>query len=342
VRARFFTASLSRWAAAVAFAAAGLLWTLFLTNQRDLPMHTWLLDWHVYAAGARDFMDQTLYRVPLESAYSLPIGEFNYPPMAAVSVIPLLVLPDAVGGTIWVVLNLLAIPATVFLLAKIAGARVPLLWAGLGFLAFSLHPWMQLALLGNNTPVVLLLVTGFAYQHLARRDRSAGLLLGAAIVLKLWPLAVIPLLVRERRGTSLTVAVGTTAVVAVATLAWLGPDIVPDAARAMQAKAEIESDNPVFYISWLRETQSWWPEWGGFAFAATLALFPAGGRLGIGLAIFAGLALVPNLWRTYAMTLIVAGVLVLIGVRESWDRLFKARSASTPARGRSAPTPGEP
>jgi hypothetical protein len=110
----------------------------------------------------------------------------------------------------------------------------------------------------------------------------------------------------------------------------------------MQVKAEIEPDNPVFYISWLRETQGWWPAWGAHAVAAGLALIPAKGRLGIGLAIFAGLALVPNLWRTYALTMIAAGVLVLLGVRDTRERVREDAVARPQPQLQNPVAPGEP
>jgi hypothetical protein len=313
----------------VSWASAALLWVFFVLTQQFRPVRGWLLDWHVYAAAARDFLDGTLYSMPLESTYPLPIAEFNYPPLAAISVIPLLPLPDPVGGTAWVVLNLLAMAGTTLLVAKILGARQPLLWGGLGFLAYTLHPWLRLAFLGNNTPLVLLLVAAFAYEHLRGRNRAAGAFLGLAIALKLWPVALIPLLLRERRWESLgavTVVVGGVLIVS---LAWLGIGAVGPAVHAMQARAEIGAVNPVLFISWLRETQPWWPSWGGYAVAGILLVIPARGKLGIGLGMLAGLALVPNLWRTYAPTLVVAGVLSIGGMYELW---MASRSSGGPGR----------
>jgi Glycosyltransferase family 87 len=320
--------------------SAGLIWAFFITTLQFAPTDTWLLDWHVYAAGARDFLDGSLYATPLESVYRLPVSEFNYPPLSAIAVIPLLLLPDSVGGTVWVVFNVVAVAGAAILMARILGAHKPALWGGVGFLAYSIHPWMKLAFLGNNTPLVLFLVTAFAHQHLRSRERSAGALLGIAIALKLWPIALIPLLLRERRWQSVISALGVIGLVGLLTLAWLGPEIMGPAVRAMQVKAVIEPDNPVFLISWMRETQRWWPWWGAYVVAAILAAIPAKGHLGLGLGILAGLALVPNLWRTYIPTILVGAIFVIRAIYES--RLSKRDEAKRISATRRTTQPAEP
>jgi len=276
-----------------------------------------------------------LYHVPLESAYRIPVGSFNYPPLSAIAVLPLMPLPDAVGGNIWVVANVLAMAATAVFTASILGARQPWLWGGIGFLAYTIHPWMKLAFLGNNTPLVLLLVAAFAYFHLRGSSRVPGLLLGAAIAVKLWPVALVPMLLRERRWETLAWVGVVVGGVALLTVGWLGLDVLRPAWEAMQTRAVIEPDNPVFFVSWLRETQFWWPWWGAFLVAAVLSLIPAGGRLGIGLGILAGLALVPNLWRTYVPTLLFAGLLAGSDLlnwarRDGGERIGKVRQGADP------------
>lgn len=314
-----------------AWLSAALIWLFFLAAQQLMPTRSWLLDWHVYAAGGVDFLQRDLYYVPLRSSYDLPIEAFNYPPLAAVSVIPLLVLPDAIAGTLWVILNIAATVGAAVLATRIFGVRPTALWAGLAFLALTIHPWMRLAFLGNNTPLVLFLVIAFAHQHFATRQRRAGVLLGIAISLKLWPAALIPVLARERRWTTIAVAVGIVALVHLATLAWLGPDVVSHATAAMQVRAPIEPDNPVFFVSWLSQTQEWWPSWGASAVAIMLVAIPARGKVGIGLGIFAGLALVPNLWRTYAPTLVIATLFVLQGINDARLALRANRARTAPS-----------
>ena len=330
---------IARVATVAIWTSAGLVWALFIVAQQFAPTDTWLVDWHVYTAGAKAFIDGTLYATPLQSVYDLPVSHFNLPPLSAIAVMPFLLLPDSIGGTVWVVLNIVAVAGTAVLVARILGAHQPARWGAVGFLAYTIHPWMKLAFLGNNTPLVLFLVAAFAHEHLRSRERSAGAFLGTAIALKLWPIAIIPLLLRDRRWLSLAWAAVISGYVVDVTLLWLGPGIIGPAATAMQERALIEPDNPVFYVSWLRETQTWWPSWGAYAVAALLAGLPAKGQLGIGLGIFAGLALIPNLWRTYAPTFLMAAVFVIRAIYVSWisnrdreaNRLSAARRAAQPA-----------
>ena len=309
---------------------AATIWALFFVTQWFRPFTYWLLDWHVYAAGARDLLDRDLYYTAISSPYRLPVDQFNYPPLSAVVVLPLLPLPDVVGGTIFIVANLVAVAATSLLTARILGLRKPAMWGAAGFLAYTIHPWMHLAFLANNTPLVLLLVTGFAYAHLQHRSRLAGISLGIAIGLKLWPAALLLLLIRERRWESLAWAGGLVGASLLLALIWLGFDVIEPFFLAMQDRGVIESWNPVLYVSWLRETFAWWPQWGGYAIGVVLALVPAHGRLGIGLGILAGLALVPNLWRTYLPTLVVAALFTIADLRpvlNRWASLWRGTQA---------------
>jgi hypothetical protein len=299
------------------------LWTAFLAIQQFSPRFTWLEDWHVYAAAANQLLAHTLYRAPLESAYRLPLDVFNYPPLSAAVAVPFLALPDQIAGTTWVTLSLAAVAVVSVLTARMLAVRDVLAWSGLGFLAYTLHPWFVLALLGNNTPLVLLAVVAFAYEHLAGRQRRAGFFLGVAIGLKLWPAMLIPMLLRERRWSSLVWAVSIPAISVAAAIVWLGTDSIGPALSAFGARDEVRGENIVLGFSWLREAFGV-PGWVAIAAALALVAIPARGKLGIGLGILSGMAVVPNLWRTYLPTIIVGGVLV---VRGSLDRLAKMRDA---------------
>jgi hypothetical protein len=297
------------------------LWTAFLAIQQFSPRFTWLEDWHVYAAAANQLLAHTLYRVPLESAYRLPLEVFNYPPLSAAVAIPFLALPDQIAGTIWVALNLGAMAVVSVLTARMLAVRDVLALSGLGFLAYTLHPWFVLALLGNNTPLVLLAVVAFAYEHLAGRQRSAGFFLGVAIGLKLWPAMLIPLLLRERRWSSLVWAVSVPAITVAAAVLWLGADSIGAALSALGARDEVLGENNVLGFSWLREAFGV-PGWVAIVTALALVAIPARGKLGIGLGILSGMAIVPNLWRTYLPTIIIGGLLV---ARGSLDKLARMR-----------------
>lgn len=308
---------LLRWVGIGAWVTSVLAWAIRLTVQQFNPIPTWLYDWHVYASAAAGLLQGTLYEAPLQSEFPLPVTVFNYPPLSALVVAPLLLLPDQVAGTLWVAANIAAMGAAAVITARLLRLSQAVAWAGIGFYVFTFNPWYWLALLGNNTPLVLLLVVAFAGYHSASQRGRAGLLLGIAIAMKLWPAALIPLLLRERRWQSVVWVAGICAGVGVATLAWLGPDVIGPAADAMRSRDDIKPGNPVFGITWLRENIDWWPSWGGYAVAAALVAIPARGRLGLGLGILAGMAAVPNLWRHYLPTVFVGFLLLAFGRRHS-------------------------
>lgn len=303
-----------RWVGAVAWVSSLLAWGIRLTIQQFDPIPTWLYDWHVYAAAARGFAEGTLYHEPLTSTFLLPVVVFNYPPLSALLVVPLLPLPDHVAGTLWVTTNIAAMGAAAVLTARLLRLADAFAWAGIGFFVFTFNPWAWLALLGNNTPLVLLIVLAFAYFHIVGSQGRAGVLLGIAIGLKLWPAALIPLLLRERRWRSLLWVGGVCVAVGLATVAWLGTEVMGPAVDSIRTRDDIKPGNPVFGITWLRENIDWWPSWGGYAVAALLVLIPAGGTLGIGLGILAGMAAVPNLWRHYLPTVFIGFLLVGFGL----------------------------
>jgi hypothetical protein len=309
-----------RWVGIAAWAASLLAWAIRLTVEQFDPRPAWLYDWHVYAAGAEDLVQRSLYYVPLDSAFPIPVQEFNYPPLAALVAAPLLLLPDQVAGTLWVSANIAAMAAAAVVVARILRLSEGVAWAGIGFAVFSFNPWAWFALLGNNTPMVLLLVVSFASYHLAGQQGRAGVLLGVAIGLKLWPAFLLPLLLRERRRRSLVWAVGISAATGLAAIAWLGPEVLRPAWHALRSEATIQPGNLVFGVTWLRENIGWWPFWGGYAIAAVLVLIPARGRLGLGLGILAGMAAVPILWRHYLPTVAIGILLVAFGLRERRHR----------------------
>jgi hypothetical protein len=163
-----------RWVGIGAWAASLVAWVVQIAVQQFDPIPTWLYDWHVYAAAARAFLDGTLYSEPLTSAFPLPVVVFNYPPLSAILVVPLLLLPDQVAGTLWVSANIVAMGAAAIVTARLLRLSDALVWAGIGFFVVTFNPWSWLALLGNNTPLVLLLVVGFAHYYLNGRQGFAG------------------------------------------------------------------------------------------------------------------------------------------------------------------------
>ena len=295
----------------------------------------WLYDWSVYLAGARALANRTLYRQPLHDV-GLPMSatEFKLPPFAAVPALPLAWLEPTVAGVIWAILNLAAFAFAAWALVTLLDLRPRFIWAGvtLGFYAiYNVYP--SIVVLGNINPLVLGLVAGFAWAHIQGRQRTAGVLLGLAIAIKLWPLALLLVIMRERRWTALGWATGFLVLQAIVILAWLGPEVVGPLLWTTQA--DIRDSPFVSYVSWLDQTVSWWPAWGGVAVAAVLLLIRAHGRAGVGLGILAGLAVVPNLWDHYQPTLFFGLLLLLADIRAyvvAWLRPAEELPAD-PARG---------
>jgi hypothetical protein len=163
------------------------------------------------------------------------------------------------------------------------------------------------------------------WAHLAGRDRLAGVLLALAIGTKVWPVALLVLLFRERRWRELRWTAGALAVQAVVILAWLGLDVIGPMWAAVIGHNVPRADAglvPMQWTSWLRIAFEWWPTWGGYVVAVLLLLIPAKGRLGLGLGIMAGLALNTNLWHHYNLTVLLGVALIAAGlaVRLAQDR----------------------
>lgn len=319
--ARLWIPTLALWV------GAALIWADRFRGQIQGPNNGWLFDWHVYAAGAHDFLTGTLYRQPLESPYRIPVDQFNLPPGSALTAIPFIALPDAIGGLLWVALNVAAVGFAAVLTAHIVGLRHAWLWSGAAFFLFTLDDGSVAVYLGNNTNLVLLLVAGCIAAQLANRSAVSGLLLGVAIASKLWPAALLVPLARERSWRTLAWAVGSAALLLGISLLWLGGlDVIRPMIAALSIDVEPRPGQTLLGFTWLRVHTDWWPEWGGYAVAALVLLVPAKGVTGYGLAILAGLAAIPNLWRHYVPTLIFGAALAVQGlVRSRYASVVSAR-----------------
>jgi hypothetical protein len=179
--------------------------------------------------------------------------------------------------------------------------------------------WSRSLLVGNNTPLLLLFVAGFIAAQLANRSVAAGALLGIAIATKLWPATLLVPLARERSWRTIAWAVGVAATTTAVLLLWLGgPTVISPLLRALALRDEIGPNQPVVGITWLRERTDWWPEWGGYAVCALVLLIPAKGLTGYGLAVSAGMAAIPNLWRHYYPTIFFSIVITIRGLIDGW------------------------
>lgn len=305
---------------------------ILLAYARRVPrVDVWLYDWNVYHAAAGDLIDRTLYRMPLlEPGHALPIGTFNYPPLAAGWALPLLPLGREPGGIVWLMAGVVAIAAGALLGARALGLRWIWAWVIAGA-AVAVYPWTQYftvdVTLGNNNHLIFALMAGFMLAHLGGHQRVAGVLLALAIGTKLWPLALVVLLVRERRWSELRWATGVLAAQGVVTLVWLGPDVLAPMAGGVLGQ-NLAHDTGIAAVLWTTAfglMWDWWPAWGGYAVAAGLLLVPASGRLGLGLGIIAGLSLNTNLWHHYAPVFVLGLAMVGVG---AFRRLHRRQLAS--------------
>lgn len=277
-------------------------------------------DWRVYATGAEHLLDRSLYAVRLApGGMPIPVDHFNLPPLAAALALPLLPLSFAAAVAVWQVVNAAALAFAVTVVPRLLGLAhrwwLPLGGIALGAYALSEHVpspdelnyWWGLVL-GNNSFLVLGMVAAFSVAYRSGRDRPAGLLLALAVGTKVWPVAVLPFLLREGRWTVLRWAAAGLALQALVFLAWLGPDVVPDMIRALGTS--VEARTLVIGVSAPGEILPWWPPWAPVVVAGLLVLIPARGLVGLGLGLLAGLAAIDNLWGHYLPSIGFAAALV--------------------------------
>ncbi|HLB37158.1 MAG TPA: glycosyltransferase family 87 protein [Gemmatimonadales bacterium] len=274
----------------------------------------WLYDWRVHYAGALDFLERDLYQdggIGV-GALKMPVDVFNLPPASAALALPFALLGYDVGGLAWVVLGIVGVVGAGAGAARMAGRSTWLAWFGLFWLAYALQPFfVRVTVLGNVNSFMLPLVVGFVWAHLKGHQRLAGILLGLSVTIKIWPILIGGMLIRERRWRELAWAALVLAALGIPILLWLGPDVVPDIVSALRTQVPIPDGVLVVWTSWARESLSWWPAWGSLAVAAVLIGIPARGRLGLGLGILAGLSLIANLWDHYLPTFAFAALLLL-------------------------------
>jgi alpha-1,2-mannosyltransferase len=195
------------------------------------PRDQWQVDVDVYReAGVSILSGRPVYAVLTEPPQLLP---FTYPPFAAFLAIPLALVPFAVAGWLWTVLQVLATTATVWyagyrLIGRV-GAWRPLALAALTAPMLWLHPVTDGIRFGQvNAFIVLACLMDLREPRPGViRRLPRGVLVGLAMAVKLTPGVFVVHLLVTRRWREAGVAVATAAGVTLA--AWL---VLPQASFA--------------------------------------------------------------------------------------------------------------
>jgi hypothetical protein len=117
---------------------------------------------------------------------------------------------------------------------------------------------------------------------------------------------------------------------------WLGLDSIGAMADALRTFVPILPGIPVLWTTAFRIWWDWWPTWGSVLLAALLVAIPVRGLPAIGLAMIAGIGIIPNIWDHYLPTLMVAVLFVASGV--PWARIVES-ATFTRTRPLTAETP---
>ena len=157
-------------------------------------------DLGVYLGAARDLLHgQALYTVFLHHPFPDPTlrPAYIYPPVFAVLVAPLGLLPDPVASLDWLLIGQVALAGAVVIVFR---SWRPRGWALAALLCATLtfYPLWVDAVQGQANLLILLLVTAGIVGIVSGRPR-AGAALGVAAALKLTPLFMIVWLLVDRR-----------------------------------------------------------------------------------------------------------------------------------------------
>ena len=224
--AGLFKRPAARWArvALVAVNLAAVTAFLLTYSRHGVGFGPYRIDLAAYRAGGRTWLDGgNLYgQVPVIQGMSLP---FTYPPIAAVLLAPLALLPMAAAGTLLTVgsIALAAVVLRMFL-RRLAGPASASLWA-VGWLlppALLLEPVRSTLDYGQINIVLMALV---AVDCLAVAPRwPRGALTGLAAAVKLTPAAFVLFFLLRRDYRAAAVAGVSFAVTTAAGFALAGPD----------------------------------------------------------------------------------------------------------------------
>ena len=214
----------SRWAqvALVAVNLAAVTVFLLSYSRHGVGFGPYRIDLGAYRAGGLTWLHgQSLYgQVPVIEGMKLP---FTYPPIAAVLLAPLALLPMAAAGTVLTVGSIALIVGVLrVFLRGLAGPAVQPLWAAFWLLpvALLLEPVRSTLAYGQINIVLMALVTLDCLTEKPRWPRGA--LVGLAAAVKLTPAAFVLffLLRRDYRAAAMAGVSFAVATAAGFVLAW--------------------------------------------------------------------------------------------------------------------------
>lgn len=310
-----------------------MLFIVVGSRDSNPPLY-WMYDWHVHYAGAVDLLERDLYRSTLTlPGWELPTPVFNLPPAAAGIAVPFAVLGRGPGGSIWQLLGLAGLVFAIICAVRVNRIPYGLSLAGIGMLLYAGYREFPAHItLGNVNQIMLAILAGFVWTYLRGHYRIAGALLGLAIAIKVWPLALLPLVLRERQWQALA---ATSAIIlgqGLFFVGWLGIDVLPLMVEQVRTPIEIPPGATYVWTTWAREHWDWWPIWLAPVLGVGIALLPARGRLGLGFGLIGGVMLVSNIWDHYLPTFIFGLVLMGAGalpfVRAQLSRIPNAVGSS--------------
>jgi hypothetical protein len=204
---------LQHWRWRIAFGLAALLVALYLwrmvlpilgpaTPRADDFQDYWQAALQI-RTGGDPYAD--FDRTHTQQDWTLSSG-YLYPPAFAALLAPFTVIPNGLAVRVWLLLMLAMIVGSLVLVYRVLGPPGPAEALCLVLILTTFFPVAATLLTGAMNPVLLLLVTVAWAAWLRRRDTVAGAALGASIVIKLIPAALIPYLLVRRHFRLLLVA----------------------------------------------------------------------------------------------------------------------------------------
>ena len=169
----------------------------------------------------RDLYDWTTFQRQMNYAgWGLQLGGYiPHTSLTALPMVPLAGLAPMTAKRVWIAFSVLCLAAAIWMLAKIT--RLPA--AGLILLALAGHNALAGNLeLGQYYFFLLFLMTVGIWLLLGGREFSAGLLLGAILILKLYAGPFLIYFAWKRRWRALAGMLVAASVLALASIAWFG------------------------------------------------------------------------------------------------------------------------